>query len=50
MNYEVVSIDVNTEYNLTVTDINGDDVISIQQLYVNFSSSFTSNRSGLQEI
>ncbi len=35
-NYEVVSVDVNTQYNLTVTDINGDDVISIQQLYVHF--------------
>ena len=33
-NYEVVSVDVNTQYNLTVTDINGDDVISMQQLYV----------------
>ncbi len=37
-NYEVVNIDVNTQYNLTVTDINGDDVISIQQLYVHFIS------------
>ncbi len=27
---------MNTQYNLTVTDINGDDVISIQQLYVHF--------------
>ncbi len=35
-NYEVVGIDVNTQYNLTVTDINGDDVISLQQLYVHF--------------
>ncbi len=26
MNYEVVSIEVNAQYNLTVTDINGDDV------------------------
>ncbi len=34
--YEVVSIDANKQYNLTVTDINGDDVISIQQLYVHF--------------
>ncbi len=31
-NYEVVSIDVDTYYNLTV--INGDYVISIQKLYV----------------
>ncbi len=31
-NYEVGSIDVDTNYNLTV--INGDYVISIQQLYV----------------
>ncbi len=38
MNYEVVSIDVNTQYNLTVTDINEDDVISMQQLYVHFIS------------
>ncbi len=38
-NYEIVSIDVQTQYNLTVTDINGDDVISIQQLYVHFISS-----------
>ncbi len=36
--YEVVSIDVNTQYNLTVSDINGDDVISIQ-LYVHVFSS-----------
>ncbi len=35
-NYELVNIDVNTQYNLTVTDINGDYVISIQQLYVHF--------------
>ncbi len=35
-NYEVVSIDVNTQYNLTVTDINGEDVISMQQLYIHF--------------
>ncbi len=35
-NYEVVSVDVNTQYNLTVTDINGDDVISMQQLYIHF--------------
>ncbi len=35
-NYKVVNIDVNTQYNLTVTDINGDDVISIQQLYIHF--------------
>ncbi len=27
-NYEVVNIDVNTRYNLTVTDINGDVVFS----------------------
>ncbi len=27
-NYEVVSVDVNTQYNLTVTDINGDVVFS----------------------
>ncbi len=32
-NYEAVGIDVNTQYNLTVTDIYG-DVILIQQLYV----------------
>ncbi len=31
-----MSIDVNTQYNLTVTDIKGDDVISLQQLYVHF--------------
>ncbi len=31
-----MSIDVNTQYTLTVTDIKGDDVISIQQLYVHF--------------
>ncbi len=37
-NYKVVSVDVNTQYNLTVTDINGDDVISIQQLYIHFIS------------
>ncbi len=37
-NYEVVSIDVNTQYNLTVTDINGNDVISMQQMYVLFIS------------
>ncbi len=35
-NYKVVSVDVNTQYNLTVTDINGDDVISMQQLYIHF--------------
>ncbi len=35
-NYEVVSVDVNTQYNLTVTDINGEDVISMQQLYIHF--------------
>ncbi len=35
-NYKVVNIDVNTQYNLTVTDINGDDVISMQQLYIHF--------------
>ncbi len=35
-NYELVSIDVNTQYKLTVTDIKGDDVISIQQLHVHF--------------
>ncbi len=33
-----MSIDVNTQYNLTVTDINEDDVISMQQLYVHFIS------------
>ncbi len=27
-NYEAVSIDVNTLYNLTVTDVNGDDILS----------------------
>ncbi len=31
-NYEVVSIDVNTQYNITVTDINGDDVIMLREL------------------
>ncbi len=39
MNYHQLisnSIDVNTQYNLTVTDIKGDDVISLQQLYVHF--------------
>ncbi len=36
-NYEVVSIDVNTQYNLTVTDIYR-DVISMQQLYVHIIS------------
>ncbi len=35
-NYKLANIDVNTQYNLTVSDINGDDVISIQQLYVHF--------------
>ncbi len=35
-NYEVVSVDVNTQYNLTVTDIYGEDVISMQQLYIHF--------------
>ncbi len=35
-NYELVNIDVHTQYNVTVTDINGDDVISMQQLYVHF--------------
>ncbi len=37
-NYEVVSIDVNTQYNITVADINGDDVTLMQQLYVHFIS------------
>ncbi len=31
-NYEVVSIDVNTQYNLTVTDIKGDDVVMLRKL------------------
>ncbi len=31
-NYEVVSIDVHTKYNLTVTDINGDDVAMLREL------------------
>ncbi len=31
-NYELVSIDVNTQYNLTVTDINGDDVVMLREL------------------
>ncbi len=31
-----MSVDVNTQYNLTVTDINGEDVISMQQLYIHF--------------
>ncbi len=31
-NYELVSIDVNTQYNLTVTDINGDDVVMLWEL------------------
>ncbi len=35
-NYDKVNIDVNTQYNLTVSDINGDDVISMQQLYVHY--------------
>ncbi len=35
-NYELANIDVNTQYNLTVTDINRDDVISIQKFYVHF--------------
>ncbi len=35
-NFEVLSVDVNSQYNLTVTDINGEDVISMQQLYIHF--------------
>ncbi len=31
-NYVVVSIDVSTQYNLTVTDINGDDVVMLRKL------------------
>ncbi len=31
-NYEVVSIDVNIHYNVTVTDINGDDVVMSQEI------------------
>ncbi len=31
-NYELVSIDVNTQYNLTVADINGDDVVMLWEL------------------
>ncbi len=31
-NYEVLSIDVNTQYNLTVSDINGDDVVMLREL------------------
>ncbi len=31
-NYELVSVDVNTQYNLTVTDISGDDVVMLRKL------------------
>ncbi len=31
-NYEVASIDVNIHYNVTVTDINGDDVVMSQEI------------------
>ncbi len=47
-NYELVNIDVNTQYNLTVSDINGDNVISLQQLHVHFFM-LSSNRSGGQK-